>query len=297
MALDDHHVSDDLHQWIEDKRRAAGQVIDALYLALEGHRFGAVMAHLMVDQDRVHDRIVRVPPSVRLTSAVAPAAGSAGRRVVAPAVASAAAGRASPPVTPGAAGPRIRTLTAEMFQAETAVEVWIEGLTRFQEDIPRLSRFGFTPATANALAGELVHGLRRTGVIDRTTELLRAISFGHTVDKQALPASIVCADAINGFVATLGYDRVPVPDRPVVTLPEGGTRPVFTAHVPSDTAADLPADPRGIAESHWTDWVHALLALFEANAQDGAAGRIDIAQNARLGQILAGLRGMGTGAA
>ncbi|MCU0908415.1 MAG: putative virulence factor [Rhodobacteraceae bacterium] len=298
IALDGHHLSDDLHQRLEDKRRAAGQVIDALYLALEGHRFGAVMSHLMVDQDAVHDRIVRVPPSVRLTASVAPAAASAGRRVVAPAVASVTAGRSAPvPAPGGTGGPRIRTMTAETFQAETAVEVWIEGLTRFEDDVARLARFGFTPATANALAGELVHGLRRTGVIDRTTALLRAISFGHTVDKQALPASIVCAEAINGFVATLGYDRVPVQDRPVVALPEGGTRPVFAAHVPSDTAADLPADPRGIAERHWTDWAHALLALFEANAQDGAAGRIDIEQNAQLGRILTGLRGTGTGAA
>jgi hypothetical protein len=289
MALDDHHVSDDLHQRIEDKRRAAGQVIDAMYMALEGHRFGAVMAHLMVDQDAIHDRIVRVPPSVRLTAAVAPQTG-AGRRVVAPAVAS-AAGLTRPTAAPGGSvGLRIRTMTAETFQAETAVEVWIEGLKRFEDDTARLSRFGFTPATANALIGELVHGLRRTGVIARTTELLRSISFGHTVDKQALPASIVCAEAINGFVTHLGFDRVPVRDRPAVALPEGGTRPVFTAHAPSDSADDLPAEPRGIAEAYWTDWAHALLALFEANAQDGAAGLIDVAQNERLGRILGALR-------
>jgi len=299
MALDDHHLSDDVNQRILDKRRAAGQVIDALYLALEGHRFGAVMANLMVDQDAIHDRIVRVPPSVRLTAAVAPAAGT-GRRVVAPAVAAAAAGLARPAgaaageALVGMTGGRIRTMTAETFQAETAVEVWIEGLKRFEDDVPRLSRFGFTQATANALTGELVHGLRRTGVIGRMTELLRAISFGHTVDKQAQPASIVCAEAINGFVTYLGFDRMPDRDRPVVELPEGETRPVFAAHVPSDSAADLPAEPRGIAEGHWTDWAHALLALFEANAQDGAAGRIDIAQNERLGRILDALRGTGT---
>jgi hypothetical protein len=120
---------------------------------------------------------------------------------------------------------------------------------------------------------------------------LRSISFGHTVDKQALPAAIVCAEAINGFVTCLGYDRVPVPARPTVALPDGSQRAVFTDHRPSDTAANLPAAPRAVAGTFWTDWVHALLALFEANAKDGASGTIDIEQNLRLGRILTGLRG------
>lgn len=312
MALDDHYVSDDVEKRIEDKRRAAGEVIDCLYTALESHRFGAVLSQLLVGQDAIYDRIVRVPASVRLTSATAqpdraaaPAGGGAGG-VVRPMLAGGGAGVVRPAIggaavaaapvaedapKPDAGRPRIRTMTAEAFQAETAVEVWIDELKRFLENVDQLARFGFTEPVANALVAELIHGLRRTRVIEHTIDRLRATSFGHTVDKQALPAAIICAEQINGFVTYLGCDLLPERDRPTVALPSGGTRPVFSDHRPSDTAADLAQTPRAIAATLWTDWVHALLALFEANAKDGASGTIDIEQNLALGRILTGLRG------
>ena len=52
-------------------------MIDDLEQALARHRFGAGMAELMVDQEGIEGRSARVPSSVRITSAVSAAGGSA----------------------------------------------------------------------------------------------------------------------------------------------------------------------------------------------------------------------------
>lgn len=308
LKLQDFHISDDIEARIEAKRQAAADVIDALEYALQSHRFGAVLARLLVTQDAIFDRILRVPSVTRISSAVSAAA---------PVRQAAAAGglRAGPtrPLRPGRPEPaaaatpdpaeapteavpargRIATMTAEAFQAQTAVDVWIEEMRAFQDDRDLAETFGFAGATMSSLVGELIHGLRRTGVVDAMMADLRAISFGHTVDKQANPASIVCAERINGFVTRLGTDRLPLAERPKVTLPDGTTRPVFAGHAPSDSAADLPAVPRPVAEETWTDWVYALEALFVENASDSSAGKVDAARNLALGRILSGLRARG----
>ena len=180
-------------------------------------------------------------------------------------------------------------MTPEEFQAETAVETWIETLKEFRENGERLARFGFDDTRANELINELIHGLRRTGVIGQIVEQLRDIAFAHTVDKQAQPAAIVCAERINHFVAQLGADRLPAAQRPMVEQEAGPPRAVFSTMPNADSAEDLPLLPRATAEDHWTDWVHALDALFVDNAKDGSAGKIDIEQNLRLGAILDGL--------
>ena len=298
-----HHVSDDIGLRIEEKRIAAAEVIDGLELALQRHRFGAVLAALMVDQDLVQDRISRVPSSIRISSAVSSAA------AVAPAAAPAAPSRpllrpgrpapaaAAPPPAPEApAAPDIRTMTPEAFQAESAVEVWIEGLKRFREDEDTIGHFGLSVTGVTTLGAELAHGLRRSGVVERLKGRLRAMNFGHTIDKQAEPAAIVCAEGINGFVATLGYADMPEGARPRVDLGEGRSRAVFAARPVADSADSLPPVPRAAAEDHWTDWVWSLDALVIENAKDGGGGAVNLEQNLRLGGILSDLDRRGVAA-
>ncbi|MEM9318455.1 MAG: virulence factor SrfC family protein [Pseudomonadota bacterium] len=310
-ALEPHHVSDDIEARIEEKRQSAQQVIDALEYALDSHRFGAVMSALCVDQDAIMDRILHVPSYVRLSSAVAPPPSQ-------PAASAATATRptsrrirpgggmrpAAPPppaaedIAPAAGSEegtldamrRIRTMTPETFQTDTAIEVWIDVLKQFVDASDRLQRFGFTESVANDLVHEMIHGLRRTGVIDRMKAQIQSVSFGHTLDRQAHPASIVCAEEINAFVAYLGTDQMPEAERPFVEM-ESGRRPVFTLRAQTDQVDDLPNEPAPTAEETWTDWVHALDAMFLDNAKDVSVGELNIEQNLRLGRIINSLRG------
>uniref|UniRef100_UPI00399C3BB9 virulence factor SrfC family protein n=1 Tax=Roseovarius halophilus (ex Wu et al. 2025) TaxID=3376060 RepID=UPI00399C3BB9 len=188
-------------------------------------------------------------------------------------------------------GGGIRTMSPEEFQAGTAVDIWVEQLNDLRDDAERLRAFNLTPAAASDLISEMIHGLRRLDVIGDMRARLKAIDYGMTVDKQAPPAAIVCAECINRFVHTLGADRLAEGDRPAVALPEGGERPVFAPRPEADSAMTLPADPRPSAEETWTDWVYALDTLFTGNARDTDAGEINIEQNLALGRVLGGLEG------
>lgn len=304
------HVSDDIEQRIEEKRALSGAIIDSLELTLQNHRFGALLHALCVDQDVIQDRISRVPASIRLTSATQtePVArpgqnGAAPMRPGAP-IRPGAPARPAAPLRPGAPAtaaletpastngtdptPQIQTMTPEAFQADTAVEVWIEGLGQLRDDEHRLAAFQLTPENAAALVGEMVHGFQRLGCRDRMMSGLRDISFGLTIDKQAAPAAIVCGETINRFVTTLGADDMPETDRPVIALPDGGSRIAFAPPATSDSADDLPAVARAVHSDTWTDWVFTLDALFVGNAKDSDAGSVNIEQNLRIGQILNG---------
>lgn len=279
------HVSDDVETRITEKQAAAMRVIDDLEESLMRHRFGAVLAALMVDQDEIEGRISRVPSSVRIANAVSAAGASEPAGPARP-----RPGRPARPAANGAGrDDAVRTMTLEQFQAQAAVETWIDALKALRDDQAARRAYGLGDATASDLVAELIHAARRTGLAPRTAAALEEISFGLTVERQAQPAAILGAEAINGFVTTLGMGDLPESQRPRVNLPDGSSRPVFGTRPSADDARDLPARPRPVAEEFWSDWVFALDALFVANAKDGIGGEIDIDQNLELGDILTGL--------
>ncbi|WP_424986230.1 virulence factor SrfC family protein [Microbulbifer sp. S227A] len=297
QAISPFHVADDVETRIEEKKQVVSRIIDDLEDALSRHRFGAVLASLMVDQDEIEGRIARVPSSIRISSAVSAAGAGKG-----PAAASAPVlQRPGRPARPAPAAPRepadavepsdVRTMTLEQFQSETAIELWIDRMKQFRDDRARRSAYGLGDATAGDLVAELIHAARRTGLGRETAAGLKEINFGLTVEKQAQPASILGAESINRFVSTLGMLDLPERERPQVQTPDGGNRAIFSAPPAADSVDTLPATPRATAEQMWTDWVFALDAVALANAKDGVGGEINIEQNLRLGEILASLTG------
>lgn len=293
QAISPFHVADDVETRIAEKKQVVSRIIDDLEDALARHRFGAVLAALMVDQDEIEGRIARVPSSVRITSAVSAAGGGSSPATAEAPVLQRPGRPARPtPAVPGDdAEPDVRTMTLEQFQSETAIELWIDRMKQFRDDRLRRNAYGLGDVTAGDLVAELIHAARRTGLGRDTAAGLKEINFGLTVEKQAQPASILGAESINRFVSTLGMLDVPEPDRPQVQTPDGGNRAIFSAPPAADSVDDLPATPRAMAEQIWSDWVFALDAVALANAKDGVGGEINIEQNLRLGQILASLPG------
>ena len=313
QELEQFHVSDDVEKRIEEKRLSAAAIIDRLELTLSNHRFGALLNALSVDQDAIQDRISRVPPWIRITNSVGQGTTATKPAAVQNGAATASPPRPGAPTRPGAplrpgapsrpapvetetpaeteapAQNGIRTMTPEAFQANTALDVWIEGLNRFRDDEDRLAVFQLEPTSATDLVNEMIHGLSRVGVHDRIMEQLNQISYGLTVDKQAPPAAIVCSERINYFVSSLGARDVPENERPVIDLGDGTTREAFVPRLGADSADGLPAVQRPAAAELWTDWVFALDALFVGNAKDGDAGSINIEQNLKIGEVVAGL--------
>lgn len=307
LAVSGFHVSDDIEKRIEEKRLAASDIIDALEITLQSHRFGAFLNALCVDQDLVEDALSRVPSSIRISSAVSSHSASATASVPKrPGAARPAAARPSRPNRPEAIAPAtnsvavaeetektasgVRTMTPEQFQAETAFTTWVDVINGFREQPNQLAAFGLSETAANDLVGEMIHGFRRMNMLDRLMEELTAIGYGLTVDRQAPTAAIVCTENINGFLTTLGAETLSDAECPMVETPDGGQRRVFAPKPAIDTPDSLPQITRASAEEVWTDWVFALDALFVGNAKDSDAGSINIEQNLKLGAILNGLK-------
>ncbi len=299
QALSPFHVADDVETRIEEKKQVVSRIIDDLEEALSRHRFGAVLASLMVDQDEIEGRIARVPSSIRISSAVSAAGAANGAAASAPVLQrpgrparpAPVARSEAPEPADSADTSDVRTMTLEQFQSETAIELWIDRMKQFRDDRARRSAYGLGDTTAGDLVAELIHAARRTGLGPDTAADLKEINFGLTVEKQAQPAAILGAESINRFVSTLGMLDLAESDRPQVQTPDGGTRAIFSAPPAADSVDNLPATPRATAEQMWTDWVFALDAVAHANAKDGVGGEINIEQNLRLGEILASLSG------
>lgn len=285
-AIAPFHISDDVEARIAEKQAAASRVIDDLEQTLARHRFGALMQALMVDQEEIEGRIARVPSQIRITSAVSAAsAETPERRLQRP-------GRpARTAAAEAEAGDQIRTMSLEQFQAETAMEIWIEAIKAFRDNAARRTAYGLSEGSSHELVAELIHAARRSGLSRRAAAQLHEVNFGLTVEKQAQPASILGAECINRFVTTLGMEDVPESERPQVDLPDGGTRAIFAPRPVADSIDGLPETPRAIAEEVWTDWAFAMDAMFVANARDGLAGQVNIDQNLRLGRIIGALAG------
>lgn len=304
QVLKPYFISDDIGKRIEERAVAAGRVIDDLEIVLSRHRFGALLAMLTVDQELIADRIARVPSFIRITSAVS---SSAGARLTAPTTAPEAAQsgplrplRPRASAAPVAAAPSevadtatgegtIRTMTLEDFQAQMAIEVWIEQLKTFQGDEAMHAAYGISSANIAELVSELIRGALRLRLAQGIATDLAEISFGLTVDRQAYPAAILCAERINDFVRTLGVGLLPEKDRPRIQMPDGRDRIVFLAEPRSDSCDDLPPLPRRASEEMWTDWVFALDALFSRNAMATDSGTMNAEGNRQLGAILTSL--------
>jgi hypothetical protein len=284
------HVSDDYEARLEEKRAAADRLVEATEHVLGQNRFGELLEALVVDPNRIADKIIRVPDSLRIVAGAAAAAAGAPsppRRAVLP-------GRARPAVSvqaaaPPAGGPSLRTLTREAFQAECAMQAWIETMYDFVEGPEVGSLFGMAPATARDLASELAGAARRVGLQRRIETELADWNFALSNEEQSGPVSVVAAERINRFVTRLGADELPEAARPQVGFDDGASAPVFLARAIRFDLADLPAAPEREAERYWTDWITTLYALFEANAKDGLGGDFDQEENARLGRILGGV--------
>lgn len=292
----EYYVSDDIEARIAEKRASAQRVIDGVANAADAQRFGTMLHELMVDQDEIEARIARVPGAIRIRAASAlinPAANvplSSGLRR--PGLGLNRPGRpasASVEATETHGASAVRSVTMEEYQAETALELWVDSIKRFRDDPRTHDVYGFHTTAAGDLVAELVHAVRRLHLSCTLSAALSEIGFGLSAADRAAPAAILCAEKINTFVSDLGAPDLPEGERPVVENALGEARPAFTPRPVSDTADTLPAQMYDTAFDHASDWVFALEALFVANAKASDSVTVNIEQNQKIGEILAGL--------
>ena len=262
------------------------------------------MEALVVDSGRIADEIVRIPGDIHIVTGpeavrtTPPSSGVSGTPRPRPGRPRPGGGGVVPrrqtvPADRALVGDpalQMRRMTMEAFQAERALAVWMGALHAFLGHSERLARYSLTEATASDLVSELIEASRRLGLDARIRAALERWNFSLRSERRAGPAATVAAESINAFVARLGMDEIPEAERPVVDTGDGASRPVFEETPVRYAFRTLPDRPELTAEDRLLDWTFALHRTFEDNARHVDGVEVDMEQNLRLGEILAGLR-------
>ena len=175
---------------------------------------------------------------------------------------------------------------AERFAREAA-EYWLENMRRIGADDKALSHFGVDRQHLGWLIDELVVGAHRQKLIDQLSADVRALEnaanakWEDIAERQVRTAS----SALNGYVSALGFDKLPLEQRPGLP-PNAPTRRVFEGPAPVNGAPALTEEPGSIYADYCRDWMRAFLQLAMDNIGYEGGREITAEQNERLGVIL-----------
>jgi hypothetical protein len=198
---------------------------------------------------------------------------------------------AAPPPREEEGKPKVRTMTREAFQAEAAMQTWIEALNDLARRPDLYAYFGIPAEAADDLTGEMIAAARRFGIQRELAEDIAKLNFALQTSAQSAPVATVAGARINRFVARLGVDWLPAERRPKVQYEDGSELPVFQPRLARFDAADLPEAETNAAPGYLTDWLFSLYQMFEDNAKSTEGASINVEQNSRLGGILRGIEG------
>ena len=175
---------------------------------------------------------------------------------------------------------------AERFAREAA-EYWLENMSRIGADDKALSHFGVDRQHLGWLIDELVVGAHRQNLIDQLSVDVRALENAANAKWEDIAERQVrtAASALNGYVSALGFDRLPLEQRPGLP-PNAPTRRVFEGPAPINGAPTLGEEPGSIYADYCRDWMRAFLQLAMDNIGYEGGREITAEQNERLGLIL-----------
>jgi len=176
---------------------------------------------------------------------------------------------------------------AERFAREAA-DYWLENMRRIGADEKALSHYGVDRQHLGWLIDELIVGAHRLKLIDQLSHEVRALEnaanakWEEIAERQVRTAS----SALNGYVSALGFDKLPLDQRPGLP-PDAPARRVFENPTTMiDGMPQLRENPAPIYADYCKDWMRAFLQLAMDNVGYEGGREITPEQNDRLGAIL-----------
>jgi hypothetical protein len=160
-------------------------------------------------------------------------------------------------------------------------------MRRVGADEKALSHFGVDRQHFGWLIDELVVGAHRLKVIDQLSHEVRELEnaanakWEEIAERQVRTAS----STLNGYVSALGFDRLPLDQRPGLP-PNAPTRRVFESPPIVNGTPMLSEDPAPIYADYCKDWMRAFLQLAMDNVGYEGGREITPEQNDQLGAIL-----------
>jgi stress response protein SCP2 len=279
-----YYVTDNPELELEKRRIAAQQAAGCLIDCAGEQRFGELLRALQVDSDdmkNIYYRIeTRLPDEKQAMSAptIGAAVDTRKMKALLGLGTSATAATEAP-----------RQDDAALFAREAVAE-WMRDLQDLGSN-KALCNYYRVPETAMAdFIIELINGAQRLKLEEQIVTLARETTRFRMKFEQAvaLPARLT-ANLLNRYVDFLGYEALPLAQRPQLAL-ESGPRSVFPPRTVPRGGPQLDERPSTYDQDYYTDWVRAFLDLVERNARTRDGAEVDIAANRRLGELLGQLR-------
>ena len=171
---------------------------------------------------------------------------------------------------------------AERFARE-ASDYWLENMRRVGADDKALSHFGVDRQHLGWLIDELIVGAHRLKLIDQLSHEVRELEnaanakWEEIAERQVRTAS----SALNGYVSALGFDHLPLDQRPGLP-PNAPLRRVFEGPAMVNGIPQLSENPQPIYADYCKDWMRAFLQLAMDNVGYEGGREISPEQNDRL---------------
>lgn len=181
---------------------------------------------------------------------------------------------------------------AERF-ATAVMESWIDEMRQAAQDEQLARELQVQGGTLAGVVSELAQAARRLSLRERLAQRLQQNAGIPRQPKQAMAAgALMASEAINRFVATLGFSALPPEARPLTRDERGEERPIFTHAPMQGDYPSLPAERQPFNDQVVVDWMAGFLKLVEDNASTLEGSAIDLEQNRRLGSLLLSLDGV-----
>jgi hypothetical protein len=274
------HVALDIETRLAERREAAGQVFDALDGVVAAGQFGSLLRALMVDPAALAHALHGAEGAT--TEAALP--------VAAPRIA-----RPGAIPRPGAA-PALRAEPSspgndrERAMARAVVAAWIGALRRTIEAEDFARRFAVPLTALEIVVSELIILARRADIEGGIASDLRDLATVERSEQSTVKLALIAATRFNRLTGSLGFTLVPpAGERPAIQ-DEAGDRVAFAQRPVSYDARSIGQAPATFAHTYATDWFHGFYRVVEDNAKSASGVTVDLAQNARIGAILAGLQ-------
>ncbi len=289
-----YYVSGDLDEELRKRRAAAHHVVKRLAQCVQAQRFGQLLRAMQVEDAELADLYYQVetrPNGGGNGEDHAPVPVAIGPAVDADDLLADVFGDALPEVmaeeTTLVPGEKARDIAARF--ADAVLERWMDELHAIADSVRLYHYFQMSESTMTTLVSELIAGSRRLDLRTDIAEQVRQVtSFRQKLDLAMAKPALVAANIVNAYVNWLGFERLAVEARPVAGQgPQ--RRPIFAPRPPVMGALSLPERQIPYDRNQYVDWMAGFVRLVEDNAASRDGQAVDVAQNARMGELLRAL--------
>lgn len=189
--------------------------------------------------------------------------------------------------TPAAIEEKATVKIAESRFAMAVFQSWIEHLRGISSDQHFMQYFGFSTQTIESIVGEIITGANRLNLQGKLSEVVFQNENAGSKRDQLAERQVFSINAqIADFIAWLDFVNLPVSQRPASKI--AAEQAIFE-YVEVEKINGLPKlnDQTSLFTRHYLfDWFVAFGRFTESNAGHSAGREIDVAANAKLGEVI-----------